>query len=300
MGKDRGVASEKSSLLEIALKAAIAAGDVLMDRPRNFHLETKSSSIDFATQKDVEAEKLIVSTILAERSGDGIIGEEGAFKVSESGITWVIDPLDGTVNYFYGLPGWAISIGARDEVGGLVGVVYAPTLNPPYARAERRFKNDSSLEGESGLDSELDSELMVRKISSSSGVIWYATRGGGAFCNGERIECSQESDVESSLIGTGFSYSRQIRIDQGEIIARLIPRCRDIRRLGAAAIDLCHVGMGSLDGYFEIGLKEWDLAAGMLIAQEAGALVTGDGLNPHSLVIAANPGLHQKLSDFLG
>jgi myo-inositol-1(or 4)-monophosphatase len=293
------VASEKSSLLEIALKAAIAAGDVLMDRPHNFHLATKSSSIDFATQKDVEAEKLIVSTILAQRSGDGVIGEEGASKVSESGITWVIDPLDGTVNYFYGLPGWAISIGARDEIGGVVGVVYAPTLNLSHARGEPSFTSGPALEGGSVHDSAAASQLMVKKIASSSGVIWYATRGGGAFCNGERINCSQESDIESSLLGTGFSYSRQIRIEQGANIARLIPRCRDIRRLGAAAIDLCHVGMGSLDGYFEIGLKEWDLAAGMLIAQEAGALVTGDGLNPDSMVIAANPGLHRKLSEFL-
>lgn len=293
MGKDKGVATEKKALLEIAIKAAIAAGDILMDRPHNFQLETKSSSIDFATQKDLQAEKVIVSTILAERSGDGIIGEEGASKASDSGVTWVIDPLDGTVNYFYGLPGWAISIGARDEAGGLVGVVYAPTLNPTRIPQAQTSKFDSSLRSESA------SEVMVRKISESSGVIWYATRGGGAFCNEERMECSQEIDIENSLLGTGFSYSRQIRIDQGDNIARLIPRCRDIRRLGAAAIDLCHVGMGSLDGYFEIGLKEWDLAAGMLIAQEAGALVTGDGLNPQSMVVAANPTLHQKLSDFL-
>lgn len=251
-----------SELLALAQDIAKRAGTLLMSRPASFDINEKSSARDFATQMDHASEKLIVDALLTARPGDGIIGEEGANRVSTSGITWVIDPIDGTVNYFYNLPGWNISIAAKDEAGVLVGVVYAPTLNS----------------------------------------LWYATQGGGAFLNGKQIYCSTTHNLEDSLIATGFSYDPEERISQGEKIASLIPRVRDIRRNGAAAVDLCYVASGAVDGYFETGLKEWDLAAGGLIAREAGARVTGRHGQPagEAMVIAAGSALHALLTLEIG
>src|ERR1019366_6091036 len=225
-------------------------------------INQKSSARDFATHMDHASEKMIVSAILAARPNDGIIGEEGAHHESQSGITWVIDPIDGTVNYFYNLPGWNISIAAKDEEGVLIGIVYAPTLNS----------------------------------------LWRASRGGGAFLNDRAIHCSDASELKEALIATGFSYDVGERVRQGEKIAALIPKVRDIRRNGAAAVDLCHVASGAVDGYFESGLKEWDLAAGGLIAREAGALVSGrNGASAgETMVIAAGPTLHTLLTSEIG
>jgi myo-inositol-1(or 4)-monophosphatase len=246
-------------LLKLALESATAAGRILMDRPSAFEISTKSSAIDIATQMDQAAENLIVERIRSARPDDAIVGEEGAKVSGSSGIRWVIDPLDGTVNYLYGLPGWCVSVAAKDENGSLVGVVHAPSL----------------------------------------GMTWQAEHGGGAFLNGKKIATSHVAELDKALIATGFSYSREVRQGQAEAIKKLIPLCRDIRRLGAAAVDLCHIASGGVDGYFEVGLKEWDLAAGALIATEAGALVTG-GESDDVMVIAANPKLHQLLQDFLG
>ena len=227
-----------------------------MNRPASWNLTVKSSAIDIATQMDHESEKLIVDAILNARSEDGIIGEEGANRESTSGITWVIDPIDGTVNYFYGLPGWNISIAVKDESGTLVGVVHAPS------------------------------------IAST----WHASRGGGAFLNDIRIECNDPVSLERALLATGFAYEVSDRINQILIVDRLIPKIRDIRRMGAAATDLCFVACGMIDGYFETGLMEWDLAAGALIAQEAGAVVTTQSWRGLNLTIAGGPALHSQLS----
>jgi len=249
-------------LLILAEGIAQRAGELLSNRPDTFDINEKSSARDFATHMDHASEKLIVSEILAARPDDGIIGEEGANRESQSGITWVIDPIDGTVNYFYNLPGWNISIAAKDAEGVLIGIVYAPTLNS----------------------------------------LWRASRGGGAFLNDRAIHCSNAELLEDSLIATGFSYDLEERVRQGEKISALIPRVRDIRRNGAAAVDLCHVASGAVDGYFETGLKEWDLAAGGLIAREAGALVSGRTGSPagEAMVIAAGAALHALLTLEIG
>jgi myo-inositol-1(or 4)-monophosphatase len=251
-----------NELLILAEGIAQRAGELLSNRPDTFDINEKSSARDFATHMDIACEKMIVGEILAARPGDGIIGEEGANRESQSGITWVIDPIDGTVNYFYNLPGWNISIAAKDADGVLIGIVYAPTLNS----------------------------------------LWRASRGGGAFLNDRAIHCSKADRLEDSLIATGFSYDVDERVRQGEKIADLIPRVRDIRRNGAAAVDLCHVASGSVDGYYEIGLKEWDLAAGGLIAREAGAIVSGrKGAPPgEEMVIAAGAALHALLTLEIG
>lgn len=245
-----------SELLSLALRLAREAGVLLMDRPAVFEVSSKSTAIDIATQMDRSSEKLIVDALLTARPNDGIIGEEGSARPSTSGITWVIDPIDGTVNYLYGLPGWNISIAAKDSDGSLVGVVYAPTINST----------------------------------------WTALRGGGAFFNDAPIRCNDPVPLDRALIGTGFAYDVIERVAQGRVIAQLLPKIRDLRRIGAAAVDICYVAMGAFDGYFELGLKEWDLAAAGLIASESGALVT---TNSAGITLCAGKALHPILGTAL-
>jgi myo-inositol-1(or 4)-monophosphatase len=247
-------------LLTLAQKVGAEAGALLMDRPQAFEIESKSTAIDIATQMDKKAEAFIVKSLLAARPDDGMIGEEGASIESKSGITWVIDPLDGTVNYFYGLPGWNVSIAAKDNEGVIVGVVTAPSINST----------------------------------------WWATRGGGAFYNGHAIKCTDPIELNRAVIATGFQYDVAHRVTQLEDFAKLVPIVRDIRRNGAAAVDLCHVAMGALDGYYEAGLKEWDWSAGGLVATEAGAIYKQYGESPTAISMAAGPHLHAQLEALLG
>jgi myo-inositol-1(or 4)-monophosphatase len=246
-----------TELLRLAQTVAKLAGSHLMNRPSSFTFTEKSSAVDFATQMDQQAEELIVKQILTARPDEGIIGEEGAAKISKSGITWVIDPLDGTVNYLYGLPGWNVSIAAKDSEGVLAGVVYAPSING----------------------------------------FWSAVRGGDATYNGEKIKCNDPVTLDKALLSTGFAYDLDLRSTQGNVISNLLPRIRDLRRNGAAAVDLCYVAMGSLDGYFEASLSEWDHAAGGLIATQAGAVISGRAGGPANkeLVVCAGPALHAQL-----
>lgn len=247
-------------LLELAKKVGRDAGALLLDRPPAFEIESKSTAIDIATQMDKKAEKFIMEALLTARPDDGIIGEEGADVASKSGITWVIDPLDGTVNYFYGLPGWNVSIAARDEKGSVIGVVTAPTINST----------------------------------------WWASRGGGAFYNGHPITCNDPIALDRALIATGFQYDLAHRISQLNDLTKLLPVARDVRRNGAAAVDLCHVAMGALDAYYEDGLKDWDWAAGGLVATEAGARFEQFGSGAMQTTLAAGPTLHQELANLLG
>ena len=248
-----------NELLLLAESIARKAGTLLTDRPSKFELDQKSGVFDFATQMDHESEKLIVTEILSARPHDGLIGEEGANQESKSGITWVIDPIDGTVNYLYDIPGWCISIAAKDNDGGLVGVVYSPATQS----------------------------------------LWRASRGEGAQLNGIPIKCNDPVALDRALIGTGFAYDIEKRKIQAELIAQLLPQIRDFRRLGACAVDICHVASGSLDAYFEAGVNEWDYAAAGLIATEAGAKVSIDkGIwnGEKNMVIVAGPTLHAPLS----
>lgn len=246
-------------LLELARKVGAEAAALLMDRPPAFEIEEKTTAIDIVTQMDKKAETFIVQSILAKRPDDGMIGEEGAAIESRSGITWVIDPLDGTVNYFYGLPGWNVSIAAIDRDGSVVGVVTAPTINST----------------------------------------WWATRGGGAFFNGSKIKVNEPVEFDRAFIGTGFQYDVSHRMRQIENVGRMLPLIRDIRRNGAAAVDICSVAMGALDAYFEDGLKEWDWAAASLVATEAGARFGLYGAAPYMTTLAAGPTLFAELEAFL-
>jgi myo-inositol-1(or 4)-monophosphatase len=246
-------------LLDLARRVGAEAAALLMDRPPAFEIEEKSTAIDIVTQMDKKAETFIVQSILAARPDDGMIGEEGADIESKSGITWVIDPLDGTVNYFYGLPGWNVSIAAKDKDGSVVGVVTAPTINST----------------------------------------WWASRGGGAFFNDSKIKANEPVELNRAFIGTGFQYDVSHRHRQIENVGRMLPLIRDIRRNGAAAVDICSVAMGALDAYFEDGLKEWDWAAASLVATEAGAKFGLYGQAPYMTTLTAGPTLYAELEGFL-
>ena len=239
-------------ILELAISIAKKAGTLLLERPANLSVDTRTSDIDIVTQMDKLSEKLIVDSILAARPDDGIIGEEGANRPSKSGYTWVIDPIDGTVNYFYNMHGWSVSIAVRDESGVVVGVVYAPTLNS----------------------------------------LFTATRGGGAYLNGIAIKANNPVELDKAPIATGFHYRSELREIQLKQFTQLILQVRDIRRNGSAAMDICHVAAGVVDGYYEMGLHPWDRDAAELIATEAGAQVSVHG----ELTIAAGPHLHGILS----
>lgn len=251
--------AQAEELLNLAESIARKAGALLMNRPSKFDLDEKSGVFDFATQMDHESEKLIVAEILAARPDDGLIGEEGANRPSTSGITWVIDPIDGTVNYLYDIPGWCISIGAKDQDGALVGVVFSPATNS----------------------------------------LWKASRSNGAYLNDVKIYCNDPVALNRALVGSGFAYDIEKRKIQASLIERLLPEIRDLRRLGACAVDICHVASGSLDAYFEAGVNEWDYAAAGLIATEAGAVISIDeGIwnGEKNMVIVAGPALHPALS----
>jgi myo-inositol-1(or 4)-monophosphatase len=257
----------KAELLELALEAAHHAGALLLDgRPADLGVAaTKSSAVDVVTEMDLASEKLITGYLSERRPDDGFLGEEGAAVEGTSGVRWVVDPLDGTVNYLYGLPSWAVSIAAEFEGETVIGVVEAPTR----------------------------------------GETFRAALGHGAFRNAQPIRCRPAPSLDQALVGTGFNYVAERRAVQADLVRQLIPRVRDIRRSGSAAVDLCDVAAGRLDAFYERGLHAWDLAAGDLIAREAGARTGGrPGLAPDGeLAVAASPGVFdilQPLLDRLG
>jgi myo-inositol-1(or 4)-monophosphatase len=254
--------TSSQQLLLLAEEIALKAGDLLMQRPTNFKLDEKSGVLDFATQMDHESEKLIVEAILKARPDDGIIGEEGASRTGTSGYTWVIDPIDGTVNYLYGIPGWCISIAIKDDVGRLVGVVHSPTLQKT----------------------------------------WKATRGGGSFCNDLPIQCNEPVPLNRALVATGFAYDIERRKPQAAFIENLLPKIRDVRRIGACAVDICLVASGFVDAHYEAGVNEWDFAAAALIAEEAGARfrnIESIWNGEKHFVLTAGPSLFATLAEEL-
>ncbi|MFE6774625.1 inositol monophosphatase family protein [Streptomyces sp. NPDC057702] len=260
---DQPTGELKAELLTVALEAAHRAGTLLRDgRPADLGVAaTKTSPIDVVTEMDIAAERLITDFIGARRPEDGLLGEEGASKTGSSGVRWIIDPIDGTVNYLYGLPSWSVSIAAEVDGHTAVGVVEVP------------------MRGET----------------------FRAVAGAGAHLGERRLRVRPTPPFEQSLIGTGFSYLTERKVAQAEVVRVLLPQVRDIRRGGSAAIDLCDVACGRLDGYYERGLNPWDYAAGDLVAREAGALTGGRPGEPLSpdLAIAATPGLFAPLRDRL-
>ncbi|WP_350347578.1 inositol monophosphatase family protein [Agromyces sp. G08B096] len=225
---------------------------------------TKSSLVDVVTAVDQASEAFIRAALAELRPDDGFIGEESGSSAGASGLTWVVDPIDGTVNFLYGIPAYAVSIAVM-----------------------------------SGSDP-FDGGLLAGAVANpATGEIWSASRGGGAFLDGRPVRASAAGELSLALVGTGFSYLPERRRAQGAMTAELLPRVRDLRRIGAAALDLCAVATGRLDGYVERWLNPWDYAAGVLIAEEAGAAVsaTEPAADGSRLVTAAAPGIAAELAD---
>jgi len=252
----RGVARDAGELLRARLPDV--AGGLLLSGGTS----VKSSPTDLVTEIDRASEALIADALLRARPDDGIVGEEGSSLRGTSGITWVVDPLDGTINYLYGIPVFAVSIAASLGGRSVAGVVHNPLTAEMFSAAE----------------------------------------GEGAWLNGEQLHLPAASrPLAEALVGTGFSYRASSRALQARLLPVILPAVRDIRRAGAAALDLCAVACGRLDAYYEAGLERWDLAAGELIAREAGAVVTTvNGLIPGSpTIVATAPGLEGRFLELL-
>jgi myo-inositol-1(or 4)-monophosphatase len=246
-------------LFDLAFRAARDAGALLLERygrPAR-GLGSKRTPTDLVSDADRDSETLIVKLIRSERPKDAILGEESGRAGGSTGLTWVIDPLDGTQNFLHGIPQWCVSIAVEDDAGGLVAVI----LDPVRAEA------------------------------------FTARRGHGAHVNGRRLHGSSVERIEEALVATGFSYLPDERERWGRVVAAMLPRVADVRRAGSAALDLAWTAAGRVDAYAEVPVARWDRAAGTLIAQEAGCLTTpipaigasGSG------IVAAPTALHHHL-----
>lgn len=255
---------DQDALLELALGLARAAGELLLERfggpPSG--VSAKTTRTDLVSDADRDAEALILARLTAARPGDAIVAEEGGASFGHGGLSWLVDPLDGTINYLWGIPHWSVSVAAADDAGPLVGVVH----------------------------------------DSCRGETFSALRGGGAWLGETRLQLDPGPPLEEALIGTGFNYDAAERARQAARLTQVLPAVRDLRRYGSAALDLAWVAAGRLDGYFETGLNAWDWAAGRLLVAEAGGTVwelPAAGGSPGG-VGAARPGLAEPLAGLLG
>lgn len=262
---------ERAALERLAVDLAEEAGALIRDeRPDALGVHrTKSTDLDVVTVMDTRSEELLRGRIARERPDDAVLGEEDGLTPGTSGLAWVLDPIDGTVNYLYDLPAYAVSVAV------VVGDPSVPGAWAPVAGAV---------------------------ANPRTGELFHARVGGGAHLRAagasRPLRVGDVADLGAALLATGFAYDREVRRGQARVVADLLPRVRDIRRMGAAALDLCHVAAGRVDGYFERGCHPWDVAAGMLVVTEAGGLVTGlaDDAPPSGrMTVAAGAALHPVL-----
>jgi myo-inositol-1(or 4)-monophosphatase len=258
--------SELSDVLQLAVELAHAAGAIQRARYETvLEIGTKSAPVDLVTEVDKACEALIVARLVHERPGDAILAEEGGGGDREGAAwRWIIDPLDGTTNYAHGYPRFCVSIGVERDGVRAAGAVYDPLMNELYT----------------------------------------ATAGGGAFRNGEAIHVSPEPRLDRALLATGFAYDRrESEVDNLDHFGAFLKRARALRRDGSAALDLCYVACGRLDGYWELKLQPWDVAAGALILEEAGGRFsdftgTGSGRSGRE-VLASNGSIHGAMLEVL-
>jgi myo-inositol-1(or 4)-monophosphatase len=255
--------ADPDALLALAVEVAAEAAALLVQRHPEVRddVTTKTTPTDLVTAVDRAAETLIVDRLLAARADDGVLAEEGMGTQGTSGVRWIVDPLDGTVNYVYGYPAFAVSIAAEVDATVVAGVVH------DVARGE----------------------------------VFTATSGGGARRDGAAINVSHHDHLDTALVATGFPYAAEGRLVAAQLLVGVLPRVRDIRRGGSASLDLCAVACGRVDAYYERGLAPWDLAAGDLIVREAGGRTSDFHGGPvrAGSVVAASPALHQPLLDLL-
>jgi myo-inositol-1(or 4)-monophosphatase len=223
----------EAELLALTVTVARDAGALLLERfdcGRERALESKSTPTDLVSEADLASERLIRDALARARPHDGFLGEEGGGEDGTSGLTWVVDPLDGTINFLFAIPQWCVSVAVRDAEGVLAGAIFDPCRDE----------------------------------------LFTATRRGESLLNGTPLVPSDCSDLATAMIATGFAYDAKVRAAQAEVLARLLPRVRDIRRFGSAALDLAWTAAARYDAYFERTVKPWDIAAGTLVCERAG------------------------------
>jgi myo-inositol-1(or 4)-monophosphatase len=253
---------DPTELLGLAVDLATRAAALHRDGRRTLlRVAEKTSPFDLVTHIDREVETMIVEALRAARPEDAVLGEEGGERPGPSGVRWIVDPLDGTANYVYGYPAHAVSIGVEIQGTPMLGVVY-----------------------DTGRD-----------------ILYTGVSGSGATANGEPIAVTEKEDPATAMVATGFSFDPVRRGRQGEVLARLLPQVRDVRRSGAASIDLCALATGAVDAYYERALAPWDVAGGIVVAEAAGAtiLLPHHDAYPRVDVVGANPALLARLLPIL-
>jgi myo-inositol-1(or 4)-monophosphatase len=268
-------------LLELAIEAATMAGELLLERVRHGReqaVSSKSTPTDLVSEADLAAERAIKALLAERRPDDGFVGEEGGEEQGSSGLSWVVDPLDGTINFLFGIPQWCVSVAVRDGEGTLAGAVYDPNRDELFTATR---DGSATLSGR------------------SSDLVAPAGTGGAQAIE---LTGSQREDLGTAMVATGLAYDARVRAAQAQVLARVIPEVRDIRRFGSAALDLAWTAAGRYDAYFERTVKQWDIAAGALICQRAGLRVlelpVHDDL-PWGILVAP-PALAEPLLELVG
>jgi myo-inositol-1(or 4)-monophosphatase len=240
------------ALLAVAIEAATSAGEMLVERVGHGaeqDISAKSTPTDLVSEADLASERMIRELLAARRPDDGFLGEEGDHTEGTSGLSWVVDPLDGTVNFLFGIPQWCVSVAVRDEQGTIAGAVYDPNRDELFAAG----RDSSPTLTSAGATRSLGEDASARRLADDGG-----PRGGG---------------LATAMVATGLAYDARVRAAQARVLARLVPQVRDIRRFGSAALDLTWTAAGRYDAYFERTVKPWDIAAGALICARAGLRV---------------------------
>lgn len=283
--------AEVAALRRLAVRLAAEAGRyVVTERPADLAVSaTKSTALDVVTRMDTGSERLLRDRLAEHRPEDGVLGEEEGLRPGPSGLTWVLDPIDGTVNYLYDQPAYAVSVavvvGDPTRAGAwqpVAGAVSNPRVGEVFHAGVGQGAGLSAMRLTAGAPA---AELV--DLDGPGGV--------------RPLRVADPPALAEALVGTGFAYDRERRARQGQVALEVLLRCRDLRRIGAAALDLCAVAAGRLDAYYEWGLQPWDMAAGALVCTEAGAIVTGrDGQPPgERFVLAAHPRLHREVHALL-
>jgi myo-inositol-1(or 4)-monophosphatase len=283
------VGDSPKELLEVARRAALTVGQILVDsflrgEAGEIHdVDAKSTPTDLVSEADRFSERVIRETIELARPEDGFVGEESDEQPGSSGLRWIVDPLDGTVNFLFGIPQWCVSIAVQDDAGSLAGVVYDP------------FNHDlfTAIRGGRALHI---APLRESPLVPQRPADWPP-------CYPERtLHGSQRTDLAHAMVATGFAYDARVRAAQAKVLARVIPRVRDIRRFGSAALDLAWTAAGRYDAYFERTVKPWDIAAGTLLCEAAGLRVVELPVHedlPWGILVAP-PGLCEVLLELVG
>jgi myo-inositol-1(or 4)-monophosphatase len=246
------VEASPAALRVIAVECARAAGELLLERfvaGGERAVGSKSSPTDVVSEADYAAERAIRDLLSERRPGDAILGEEGGETQAGEGLRWIVDPLDGTVNFLFGVPQWCVSVAVHDDEGGVAGVVFDPLRDE----------------------------------------IFCGERGGVATLNGTPVAGSESTELASSLVGTGFAYESAVRTTQAAVLARVLPVVRDVRRMGSAALDLAWTAAGRYDAFYERGVQAWDIAAGSILCECSGLVVRPlvvQGAVPGGVVVA--------------